>query len=145
MVREQIWRRKKYEAKLDGTVAERRIEDYGKYMKDLHRSITSTLVVNEELAKTTILEPAGVATSIMPFYLNAMREFCRVCRTFTCQPIPDGPHITNCPSRDNECYNVWCRYKDKGLNSTLLIKLAGMCGCYPLGYGYYVEYDPNKK
>jgi len=125
MVREQIWRRRKYEAKVDGTVSEIRIDAYGSKMSDLHRAMTTILVQREEQAKTTILEPAGVPTSEVPFYLNAMREFCKTCRNFTSS------------TRDNKCYDTLLRYRDKGLQIGLLYKLAAMCGCYPQGYEYY--------
>jgi len=125
MVRDQIWRRKKYEAKIDGTVAELRTDAYRDTQVALHTSITSILVQNEEKAKTTILEPAGVPTSEIPFYLNAMREFCKCCRNFTST------------TRNNKCYNILLQYRDKGLLIELLYKLAAMCGCYPEGYEYY--------
>lgn len=126
MVRGQTWRRKKYEAKISGTVAERRIDAYDEYMKSLHSSITSILVEKETQAKEQILEPAGVGVAEIPFYLNSMREFCRICRNFT--------SVT----RDNECYNILLKYRDKGLVLVLLYKLAALCGCYPIGYEYYV-------
>jgi hypothetical protein len=125
MVREQTWRRRKYEAKVDPTVSELRIDAYGAKMKDLHRSITSTLVAHEEAVKAGILEPAGVATSEMPFYLNAMREFCKTSRNWTST------------TRDNKCYSILCTYRDKGLRVDLLYRLAMHCGCYPAGYEYY--------
>jgi len=125
MVRDQQWRRKKYEAKTDGTVSELRIDAYGDSMKTLHAAITTILVEKEEQAKSTILEPAGVTTSEIPFYLNAMREFCKCCRNFTSY------------TRDNKCYDILLRYRDKGLISSLLYKLAILCGCYPTGYEYY--------
>jgi hypothetical protein len=126
MVRDQTWRRAKYKAKLDGTVSEMRVDAYGDDMKSLHRTITAVLVAKEEEAKTKILEPAGVETSQIPFYLNAMREFCRTCRNWTSA------------TRDNKCYSILLRYRDKGLRQNLLYKLAAMCGCYPSGYQYYV-------
>ena len=126
MVRDQKWRRKKYEAKIDGTVAEIRTDAYRDTQVALHTSITSILVQREEEAKTTILEPAGVPTSEIPFYLNAMREFCKCSRNFTST------------TRNNKCYNILLQYRDKGLQIGLLYKLAAMCGCYPEGYGYYV-------
>jgi len=125
MVRDQIWRRKKFEAKTDGTVSELRVDAYGEKMKELHRNITTVLVAKEEAAKTTILEPAGIPTSEVPFYLNSMREFCKCCRNFT--------SVT----RDNKCYDILLRYRDKGLRNNLLYKLAMLCGCYPAGYEYY--------
>jgi hypothetical protein len=126
MVRKQQYRRKKYELKLDGTVAELRTDAYRDAQVELHTSITSVLVQKEIEAKSTILEPAGVPTSEMPFYLNAMREFCKCCRNFTST------------TRNNKCYDILLQYRDKGLQIGLLYKLAAMCGCYPEGYGYYV-------
>ena len=125
MVREQQYRRKKYEAKVDGTVAEIRVDAYRADMVTLHTAITSTLVQREEEAKTQILEPAGIPTSEIAFYLNSMREFCKCCRNFT--------SVT----RDNKCYNILLQYRDKGLRVDMLYKLAMLCGCYPEGYEYY--------
>ena len=125
MVRDQSWRRKKYEAKIDGAVAELRVDAYGSDMKALHSAITTILVQREEEAKVQILEPAGVPTSEIPFYLNSMREFCKCCRNFTST------------TRDNKCYNILAQYRDKGLQVGLLYQLAMLCGCYPAGYEYY--------
>lgn len=130
MVRDQTYRRRKYEAKIDGNVFERRIEKYGDSMKTYYghptQGITALMVAKEEQAKTTILEPAGVTTSEIPFYLNAMREFCKCCRNFTSL------------TRNNKCYNILLQYRDKGLRVDILYKLAALCGCYPEGYGYYM-------
>jgi len=115
MVRSQLYRRKKFEAKVDGAVAEDRIDQYGATMKTLHATMQTILVEKETDAKTQILEPAGVAVNIIPFYLNAMREFCRISRNFT--------SIT----RQNEAYNAFERWKVKGLNSNLLVQLAALC------------------
>jgi len=125
MVREQQYRRKKFEAKIDGTVAEIRVDAYRDTMVSEHTAITTILVQREEQAKTQILEPAGVPTSEIPFYLNALREFCKCCRNFTSS------------TRDNKCYNILAQYRDKGLRVPLLYKLATLCGCYPAGYEYY--------
>lgn len=126
MVREHIWRRRKYAAKTDGSVAQVRVEAYKADMADLHAAITTVLVQKEIEAKTTVLEPAGVTTSETPFYLNAMREFCKCCREFSST------------TRDNKCYSILCTYRDKGLLVNLLYKLAALCGCYPIGYYEYV-------
>jgi hypothetical protein len=125
MVRDQLARRKKYEAKLDGSVAEIRTDAYRSRMVDLHEAMTTILVQREEQAKTQILEPAGIPTSEIPFYLNAMREFCKCCRNFTST------------TRDNKCYNILAQYRDKGLEVAPLYQLAMLCGCYPQGYEYY--------
>jgi len=115
LVREQLYRRKKFEAKVDGAIAEDRITEYGSTMKQLHSDMQLILVEKEVDAKTQILEPAGVAVNIIPFYLNAMREFCRISRNFT--------SIT----RQNEAYNAFERWRVKGLNSNLLVQLAALC------------------
>jgi len=115
--RNQYWRRKKYEAKIDGPVAETRFDAYKTHAQTLHTAMQNILVPHEINAKTNILEPAGVSSNEIPFYLDAMREFCRICRNFTAL------------SRSNECYNTYCRWKSKGLNSNLLIQLAAQCGC----------------
>lgn len=125
MVRDQQYRRRKYEAKTDATAAELRTDAYRADMVTQYTAMASILVEKEEQAKTTILEPAGVPTSEMPFYLNAMREFCKCCRNFT--------SVT----RDNKCYNILLQYRDKGLRIELLYQLAMLCGCYPAGYEYY--------
>ena len=111
---------------MDGTVAEIRTDAYKDTMVSLHSAITPLLVQREEEAKTQILEPAGVPTSELPFYLNSMREFCKCCRNFTST------------TRNNKCYNILLQYRDKGLRVDLLYRLAALCGCYPEGYGYYV-------
>jgi len=126
LVRDQLYRRRKYKAKLDGTVTELRTDAYRDTQVALHTAITTLLVEKEIRAKEDILEPAGVPTSEIPFYLNSMREFCKCCRNFT--------SIT----KDNKCYDILCRYRDKGLQVNLLYQLAALCGCYPAGYGYYV-------
>lgn len=110
---------------MDGTVAEIRTDAYRTEMINLHTAITIIMVDQEIQAKEEILEPAGVGTAEMPFYLNAMREFCKCTRNFT--------SIT----MNNKCYNILLRYRDKGLVIGLLYQLAGLCGCYPEGYGYY--------
>jgi len=123
--RNQFFRRKKFEAKIDGSVAETRFDAYATPAKTLHQTMQEILVPHEEAAKTNILEPAGVPTNEIPFYLDAMREFCRVCRNFTSL------------SRSNECYNVYQRWLSKTLNSNLLILLANQCGCDLWAYYQY--------
>ena len=125
MVREQQYRRRKYEAKTDAIAAELRTDAYRADMVTQYTAMASILVEKEEQAKTQILEPAGVPTSEMPFYLNSMREFCKCCRNFT--------SVT----RDNKCYNILLQYRDKGLRIEMLYQLAMLCGCYPAGYEYY--------
>jgi len=115
MVRKEQYRRLKFEGKIDGSVAEDRITRYGEYMVSSHAAIQTILVAKEEQAKTTILEPAGVSVNMIPFYLDAMREFCRISRNFTEQ------------TKQNEGYNCYERWRTKGLDSNLLVQLAAMC------------------
>jgi len=104
---------------------EKRIDAYGSSMADLHEAMATILVTKEISAKASILEPAGVTSSEIAFYLDAMREFCKASRNFS--------SVT----RDNKCYDLLCGYRDKGLAENLLYQLAMLCECYPLGYEYY--------
>lgn len=115
MVRNQLWRRKKFEHKVSGSVVEDRVDQYGTYMTSLHSAAQTILVAKEEQAKTEILEPAGVSVNMIPFYLDAMREFCRISRNFSGQ------------TKQNEGYNAYEKWLTKGLNSNLLVLLANMC------------------
>jgi hypothetical protein len=123
--RNPYWRRKKYEAKIDGPVAEKRFNAYATPAKTLHQAMQEILVPAEEAAKTQILEPMGISSNEIPFYLDAMREFCRICRNFTSQ------------TRSNECYNTYLRWLSKTLNSNALILLANQCGCDLWAYYAY--------
>lgn len=115
MVRSEVYRRKKYAAKIDGTVIEDRIDQYGASMRTAHAAMQTILVEKEEAAKAQILEPAGVPVNMIPFYLDSMREFCRISRNFSST------------TRDNEGYNSYARWRDKGLDSNLLVLLANLC------------------
>jgi len=122
VVRDQHFRRKKFEAKIDGSVAETRFDAYATPAKNLHEAMATILVGHEETVKTDILEPAGIPVNELPFYLDAMREFCRVCRNFTSQ------------TRTNECYNVYLRWKAKNLDNNCLVLMAVHCGCALMEY-----------
>lgn len=117
MVRDSLHRRNKYEAKTDGSVSEKRTDAYRTRQVTLHTEAQEKLVPREIQAKTGILEPAGVPVNEMPFYLNAMREFCRCCDNFTAQ------------TRFNECYNIYLTWVQKGLENDLVVALGIMCGC----------------
>jgi len=123
--RDQFWRRKKYKAKVDGSVWETRADAYKASGQALHQNMQEILVPAEEYFKTQILEPHGVPSNEIPFYLDAGREFCRICRNFTDQ------------TRINECYNTYLRWLAKGLNSNLLILEANYCGCDLWAYYQY--------
>jgi len=125
LVRFYRWRKLKYKAKIDGPVAEKRIDAYGDYMKTSHRTMQTILVSAEEKAKSEILEPAGVPVNQIPFYLNAMREFCRISRNFTSN------------TKQNEGYKTYERWKAKGLDSNLLVLLANMCNIDLWAYYQY--------
>ena len=116
MVRHQIYRRKKYEAKIDGTVAEMRVEAYRDKMVEKHTAMQTILVEGEEAAKTEVLEPCGVPVNMIPHYLNAKREFCRLARNFTENTLL------------NEALNTFFRFEDRGFDTNILILLANQCG-----------------
>lgn len=126
MVRKEHRRRAKFKAKVSGSITEDRIDQYGSYMKALHEAMQIILVDKEKRAKTEVLEPAGVSVNMIPFYLDAMREFCHISRNFT------GA------TRTNEAFNTYERWKAKGLDSYLLAQLASICDIDIWGY-YYAE------
>jgi len=127
--RNNYFRRKKFEAKIDGSVAETRFDALGinavGYPKQLHSTMATILVGHEKVFKEDILEPAGVSTNEIPFYLDAGREFCRCCRNFTSL------------SRQNECYNIYLKWLQKGLNNNCLVLMANHCGCDLWAYYEY--------
>ena len=123
--RNQYFRRKKYQAKIDGPVAETRFDAYATPAKTLHETMQGILVPAEEYFKTQILEPLGISTNEIPFYLDAGREFCRICRNFISL------------SRQNECYNTYLRWLQKGLNNNALVLMANYCGCDLWAYYEY--------
>lgn len=125
MVRKSLFRRNKYEAKTDGSVSETRTDAYRTRQVQLHTAIVTELVAKEEQAKTEILEPAGIPVNEIPFYLNAMRQFCRCCRKFTSN------------TRFNECYNIYLTWLQKGLDNNCLVLLGNLCGCDLMAYYEY--------
>ncbi len=125
MVRSEYFRRKKFAAKIDGPVAEARFDAYATYAKALHAAMQAILVPHEITVKQDILEPDGISTNELPFYLDAMREFCRVCRNF------------QFTTRTNECYNVFLRWHAKGLDNNCLVLMAIHCGCDLMAYYEY--------
>lgn len=124
MVRDSLHRRNKYEAKTDGSVSETRTDAYRTRQVSLHTAAQEIIVPREIEAKTTILEPAGVPVNMIPFYLNAMREFCRCCDNFISL------------TRENECENIYLMWVQKGLNPQLVAHLGVMCGCELAAYYY---------
>jgi len=124
MVRDSLHRRNKYEAKTDGSVSETRTDAYRTRQVLLHTAAQEIIVPREVEAKTTILEPAGVPVNMIPFYLNAMREFCRCCDNFTSL------------TREDECENIYLMWVQKGLDAYLVARLGVMCGCELAAYYY---------
>lgn len=124
MVRDALRRRNKFEAKLDGSVAEKRTDAYKTYQVALHTTMQTLLVAKEIEAKTTILEPNGISVNEIPFYLNAMREFCRCTRNFTSL------------TRENECENIYLMWVEKGLTPIIVAQLGVLCDCELAAYYY---------
>ena len=125
MVRDQLRRRRKYANKIDGAVAELRVDAYASEMQTSHAAMQIILVAGEEEAKTEILEPAGVPVNQIPHYLNAKREFCRLARNFTEQTLL------------NEAINTLERFQTRGFDVNLLVELAAQCN---IDLSAYYEY-----
>jgi hypothetical protein len=83
MVREQVYRQKKYEAKLTGDVVKARFDALKEVMAEQTSARFGELATIEDSVKKEILEPAGVPSIQIPFYLNVARELYSKSRTFT--------------------------------------------------------------
>ena len=83
MVREQVYRQKKYEAKVTGDVVKARFDALKEVMAEQTSARFGELAIIEDSIKKEILEPAGVPSIQIPFYLNVARELYSKSRMFT--------------------------------------------------------------
>jgi len=83
MVRPQVYRQKKYEAKVSGDVVKARFDALKEVMVEQTAERFADLVAFEEGVKKNILEPRGIPNIMIPFYLNVARELYKLSRKFT--------------------------------------------------------------
>jgi len=115
MVRDEAYRTRKYEAKMDATSISQRFRDEKDTMVEQVEARFAELVLVEEKAKARV-EAAGVSTRDIPFYLNFARQCYRIAKQFS-----QATQI-------NEVYYRYQYWLNQGLNAAILTDLAEMCG-----------------
>jgi hypothetical protein len=120
MVREQVYRQKKYEAKVVGDVVKARIDALKEVMAEQTSARFGELASIEESVKKNILEPAGVPSIQIPFYLNIARELYSKSRVFTGETLKMEAHMIA---------NKWIA---RGLRKDLVNQILTKFGVPPL-------------
>jgi len=115
MVRDEAYRTRKYEAKMDPTSISQRFRDEKDTMVEQVEARFAELVLIEEKAKATC-EAAGVSTRDIPFYLNFARQCYRIGKQFSQA------------TRVNEVYYRYQYWLNQGLSSVILTDIAEQCG-----------------
>ena len=115
MVRSEVYRGRKYEAKIHADVIRARILAHKPDMVEQMIAISAELVLIESKAKQ-VCETAGVATMLIPAYLNFARECYRIGKNFSGR------------TQINEVYYMYSKWVSRGLTGTILADLAAMCG-----------------
>lgn len=115
MVRNETYRARKYDSKIDPDVIRSRFLAQKPDMVEQMAAISAELVLIEEKAKQ-VLETAGVTTMLFPAYLNFARECYRIGKNFSGR------------TQINEVYYMYSKWVSRGLTGTILADLASMCG-----------------
>lgn len=121
MVRPQVYRQKKYEAKVDPDVVRARFSAQKDMMAEQTSAKFSDLATMEANVKA-ILEPQGVATIQIPFYLNYARELYKLTQNFS------GVTLSN------EAKLKYEKWKARGLTDTILKAIAESFGINTTGW-----------
>jgi len=116
MVRADIWRKKKYDAKIQADVIKTRFELYKDTMLEQVDTQFTNLPQFEDAVKIQILEPRGVPTWNIPFYLNYARELYRRMRKFSGKTL------------ENEALILMDKWVSRGLKRDILIEIAKLMG-----------------
>jgi hypothetical protein len=115
MVRDEAYRTRKYEAKMDATSISQRFRDEKDSMVEQAGARFAELVLVEEKAKS-VAEAAGVPTKDIPFYLNFARQCYRIGKQFSQA------------TRVNEVYYRYEYWLNQGMDSAILTDIASLCG-----------------
>jgi len=115
MVRSQTYRQKKYEVKIDADVIRSRFAGLKEMMVEQTAAKFTDLAAFETNVKQ-IIEPLGVPTIQIPFYLNFARELYSLSQRF------GGVTLTN------EAKTLAVKWKTRGLTDTTLIEIAKVFG-----------------
>jgi hypothetical protein len=120
-VRPAVYRRAKYEKKINADVVRQRFADLKDTMVTQTDERFSELVDAENAAKG-ILHEAGVPTIDIPFYLDVVRELYRLTRRFS------GPTL------QAEAQLVRQKWVSRGLLDDVIVKLLRLFGIVPPAY-----------
>lgn len=115
MVRPQVYRIKKYQGKVTGDVVKARFDALKDTMTEQQEARFSDLVNLENTVKG-IVEPQGVATIMIPHYLNFGRELYSLTTRFSGTTL------------DNEALLVFQKWKARGLTVAILKSIGSAFG-----------------
>jgi hypothetical protein len=115
MVRSQTYRQKKYEVKIDADVIRSRFAGLKPIMVEQTAAKFTDLAANETNVKA-VIEPLGIPTIQIPFYLNYARELYSLTQRFSGKTL------------ENEAKILASKWKARGLTEDTLIKIAAQFG-----------------
>jgi hypothetical protein len=121
MVRPQVYRQKKYVAKIDPDVVRSRFVAQKDSMAEQTTAKFTDLASMEGSVKA-ILEPLGINTIQFPFYLNYGRELYKLTSNFSGATLSQEAQIK---------FNKW---KARGLTNTVLKSIAESFGIDTTGW-----------
>jgi hypothetical protein len=121
MVRPQVYRIKKYDGKVVGDVVKARFDALKDSMKE-QQEVRFADLVNLENTIKGIIEPEGVATILIPHYLNFGRELYSLCGRFS------GTSLAN------EAKLAYDKWKARGLSADILKTIAQAFGIDTSGW-----------
>ena len=120
-MRHPAYRLRKYEAKMDPDSIRQRFLDHKDTMVEQEEAIFGELVLVESKCKV-VCETAGVATIMLPWYLDFARQCYKYFKKFS------GT------TRLNEITYWFNHWVSRGLDGTLLAQVAELCGIRIPGY-----------
>jgi hypothetical protein len=121
LVRPQVYRIKKYEGKVTGDVVKARFDALKETMAE-QQSVRFSDLVNLENTVKSIVEPEGVATILIPHYLNFGRELYSLTSRFSGTTL------------NNEALLVFQKWKARGLNVDILKAIGSAFGLDTSGW-----------
>jgi hypothetical protein len=121
LVRPQVYRIKKYEGKVTGDVVKARFDALKDTMAE-QQSVRFSDLVNLENTVKSIVEPEGVATILIPHYLNFGRELYSLTSRFSGTTL------------DNEALLVFQKWKARGLSVDILKTIGSAFGLDTSGW-----------
>jgi len=119
MVRDEVYRRKKYMAKVTGDAAKLRFDALKETMDEQIQARFAELATLETEIKRDILEPEGVSSIFIPQYLNVARQLYKLVQKFSGETLKNEAHVV---------LNKWF---ERGLKPDLLNAIAAKFGIPP--------------